>query len=107
MDERLAKEEKMAEGKQGVVQHKGAKRVQEGGEREDLWINPTGQPGIETGGSGDLMAGIVAGFRAQGLPMREAAAAAAWFHGAAADLLPGPGLLPRALPDPLPGLLRG
>lgn len=107
VDERLAQARQVAAGKPGVLLLKGAQSVIAGGAREGLWINPTGHPGLATGGSGDLLAGMVAGFRAQGLPMREAVAAAAWFHGAAADRLPGPGLLPRDLADRLPELLRG
>lgn len=107
MDERLAQARQVATGKPGVLILKGAQSVIAGGALDDLWINPTGHPGLATGGSGDLLAGMVAGFRAQGLPMREAAAAAAWFHGAAADRLPGAGLLPRDLADLLPELLRG
>ena len=107
MDERLAQARDVAAGRPGVLLLKGAQSVIAGGASPDLWINPTGHPGLATGGSGDLLAGMVAGFRAQGLPMREAVATAAWFHGAAADALPGPGLLPRDLADVLPGLLRG
>ena len=107
MDERLAQARQVASGKPGVLILKGAQSVIAGGAREDLWINPTGHPGMATGGSGDLLAGMVAGFRAQGLPMREAAAAATWFHGAAGDRLPGAGLLPRDLAGLLPELLRG
>ncbi len=107
MDERLAQARQVAAGKPGVLILKGAQTVIAGGAGDDLWINTTGHPGLATGGSGDLLAGMVAGFRAQGLPMREAAAAATWFHGAAADRLPGAGLLPRDLADLLPELLRG
>ncbi len=106
MDERLAQARQVAAGRPGVLLLKGAQSVIGGGAREDLWINPTGHPGMATGGSGDLLAGMVAGFRAQGLPMREAVAAAAWFHGAAADRLPGAGLLPTDLAGLLPELLR-
>ncbi len=106
MDERLIQARQVSLGKPGVLLLKGAQSVIAGGASEDLWINPTGHPGLATGGSGDLLAGMVAGFRAQGLPMREAAAAAAWFHGAAADRLPGAGLLPRDLAGLLPELLR-
>jgi NAD(P)H-hydrate epimerase len=106
MDERLAQARQVAAGRPGVLVLKGAQSIIAGGARDDLWINPTGHPGMATGGSGDLLAGMVAGFRAQGLPMREAAATAAWFHGAAADLLPGAGLLPRDLAGLLPDLLR-
>ena len=107
MAERLAQARQVTTGQPGVLLLKGAQSVLAGGACEDLWINPTGHPGLATGGSGDLLAGMVAGFRAQGLPMREAVAAAAWLHGAAADRLPGAGLLPRDLADQLPGLLRG
>jgi len=106
MDERLAQARQVAAGKPGVLILKGAQSVIAGGAQEDLWINPTGHPGMATGGSGDLLAGMVAGFRAQGLPMREAAATATWFHGAAGDRLPGAGLLPRDLANLLPELLR-
>jgi len=94
MDERLAQARQVAAGRPGVLLLKGAQSVIAGGAREELWINPTGHPGMATGGSGDLLAGMVAGFRAQGLPMPEAVAAAALFHGAAADPPPGAGLLP-------------
>lgn len=107
MDERLAQARQVSAGQPGVLLLKGAQSVLAGGASDALWINPTGHPGLATGGSGDLLAGMIAGFRAQGLPMREAVATAAWFHGAAADLLPGPGLLPRDLADRLPELLRG
>ena len=107
VDERLAQARQVAAGKPGVLLLKGAQSLIGGGASQELWVNGTGHPGLATGGSGDLLAGMVAGFRAQGLPMRESAAAAAWFHGAAADLLPGPSLLPRDLADRLPELLRG
>ena len=106
MDERLAQARQVALGRPGVLLLKGAQSVVAGGGLDDLWINPTGHPGLATGGSGDLLAGMVAGFRAQGLPMRQAVATAAWFHGAAADRLPGPGLLPSDLAAVLPELLR-
>lgn len=107
MDERLAQAQQVSVGRPGVLLLKGAQSVIAGGAREELWINPTGNPGLATGGSGDLLAGMVVGFRAQGIPMREAVAAATWFHGAAADRLPGAGLLPSDLPGLLPELLRG
>jgi hydroxyethylthiazole kinase-like uncharacterized protein yjeF len=106
MDERLAQARQVAAGRPGVLILKGAQSIIAGGAQDELWINPTGHPGMATGGCGDLLAGMVAGFRAQGLSMREAAATATWLHGAAADLLPGPGLLPRDLAGLLPELLR-
>lgn len=48
-------------------------------------VNPTGNPGLSRGGSGDVLAGMTAALLACGLPAFEAAACAAWLHGAAAD----------------------
>lgn len=49
------------------------------------FVNPTGNPGLARGGSGDTLAGILAALLACGLEAAEAAACAAWLHGAAAD----------------------
>ena len=51
-----------------------------------LYINSTGNPGMATAGSGDILTGIVAGFMAQGLKSHHAAAAAAYLHGMAGDI---------------------
>ena len=47
--------------------------------------NPTGNPGLARGGSGDVLAGMTAALLACGLPAYEAAACAVYLHGAAAD----------------------
>lgn len=49
------------------------------------YLNATGNPGMATGGSGDVLAGILLALLGQGLPPTEAAAAAAWLHGATGD----------------------
>lgn len=49
------------------------------------FVNSTGNPGLARGGSGDTLAGILAALLACGLEAAEAAACAAWLHGAAAD----------------------
>lgn len=51
-----------------------------------LYVNSTGNPGMASGGMGDVLTGIIAGLLAQGLGPIEAAATGAYFHGAAGDL---------------------
>ena len=77
-------------------------------------VNPTGGPNLGTGGTGDVLAGLIAALWAQGAPAREAAALGAWLHGAAGDLLArrmgSSGLLASQVADTLPELfeaLRG
>jgi NAD(P)H-hydrate epimerase len=50
-------------------------------------INPTGGPALATGGTGDVLLGMVTGLLAQGLDAFEATALAVFVHGAAADRL--------------------
>jgi ADP-dependent NAD(P)H-hydrate dehydratase / NAD(P)H-hydrate epimerase len=49
-------------------------------------IIPTGNPGMATGGTGDVLAGLIGALLAGGLRPREAARAAAWVHGRAGDI---------------------
>ncbi|WP_031515933.1 bifunctional ADP-dependent NAD(P)H-hydrate dehydratase/NAD(P)H-hydrate epimerase [Desulfofalx alkaliphila] len=51
----------------------------------EIYINPTGNPGMATAGSGDVLTGVIAALMAQGLPPAEAAAAGAYLHGMAGD----------------------
>jgi hydroxyethylthiazole kinase-like uncharacterized protein yjeF len=51
-----------------------------------LAINLTGNPGMASGGSGDVLAGIIAGLVGQGIPPFEAACAGVWLHGRSGDL---------------------
>lgn len=74
------------------------------------YVNQTGNPGMATGGSGDVLAGILAGLLGQGMEPLKAAACAAWLHGAAGDLCAGElgqyGMLPTDMLNILPRLLK-
>ena len=52
----------------------------------DMCMNTTGNPGMATGGSGDVLSGIIGGLAAQGLCPKDAANAGAYIHGLAGDL---------------------
>lgn len=72
--------------------------------------NRTGNAGMAVGGSGDLLAGMIAGLLGQGMAPLEGAACAAWLHGAAGDLcareLGQWSMLPTDMLEALPRLLK-
>ena len=68
-------------------------------------INANAPATLATGGSGDVLGGIILGLLSQGMDPWLAAAAAVWLHGAAAAEF-GPGLIAEDLPELLPGVLR-
>lgn len=74
------------------------------------YLNPTGNPGMAVGGSGDVLAGMIVSLLGQGIPPLEAAACGAWLHGAAGDLcakeLGQYGMLPTDMVQVLPRLLK-
>lgn len=91
----------------GVVLLKGAGTLICDGNQ--LALSDTGNPGMATGGMGDVLTGIVAGLLAQGLRPFDAARLGAWLHGRAADVAAGRnerGLLPTDLYGPLQALVN-
>lgn len=75
-----------------------------------VYHNSTGNPGMATGGSGDVLTGVIAALLGQHLPPFEAAVLGAWAHGRAGDLAAGvlgqTGLTAADLPDHLPTAFR-
>lgn len=74
------------------------------------FVNPTGNPGMAVGGSGDVLAGITVSLIGQGVDPLDAAACSAWLHGAAGDLcaetLGQYGMLPSDMLQVLPRLMK-
>ena len=67
----------------------------------DIYINNTGNEGLATGGTGDVLTGIIAGFIAQGLSSRDAAIAGVYIHGLAADIVAQKGVIGLSASDVL------
>ena len=83
-DDRTRETMCLASRSHAVVLLKGSRTVITDG--LNTYVNHTGNPGLATGGSGDVLAGMIVSLLGQHIMPLEAAAAAAWLHGAAADL---------------------
>ncbi len=90
-----------------IVLRKGCRTLITDGHK--IYVNQTGNPGMATGGSGDVLAGMLVSLLGQRVMPLEAAAAAAYLHGAAGDLaaqeLGEYGMVPEDLLTCLPRLL--
>ena len=77
---------------------------------QNVYRNTTGNPGMATGGSGDVLSGVIVSLLGQHVMPLEAAAASAWIHGAAGDLAAREigeyGMIPEDIIERLPRLLR-
>ncbi len=87
-----------------IIVFKGADTViAEPGERAAVAANAP--PYLATAGTGDVLAGMIGGLLAQGMPAFEAASAAVWLHGEAGTEA-GPGMISEDLPEALPPVMR-
>jgi hydroxyethylthiazole kinase-like uncharacterized protein yjeF len=74
-----------------------------------VYINPTGNPALSSGGTGDVLTGLIGGFLARGWPVAKAAITGVYSHGLAADRLAEEmgeaGILAGELLEVLPALM--
>lgn len=99
---------KLAEDLGCIVLLKGHRTVITDGHR--IYVNPTGNPGMAVGGSGDVLAGMIVSLLGRGIEPLAATACAAWLHGAAGDrcaqTLGQYGMLPSDMLQELPRLMK-
>ena len=100
--DRLTRTRRAAEVSGAVVLLKGAATVIAAPDGRVV-IN-TATAWLATAGTGDVLAGLIVGLLAQGLPAFEAACAGAWLHSAAGAAI-GPGLIAEDISERLPGIL--
>ncbi len=107
--DRLGSVRRLAAETGAFVALKGARTLVAGPDGRVL-VNPTGNPGMASGGTGDVLTGVAGGLLAQGVPAALAGAAAVYLHGLAGDLAAeatGPaGVLAGDLAAALPAAIR-
>jgi len=89
-----------------IVLLKGPATVIAHPEGEALVIT-SGDARLATAGTGDVLAGVIGGLLARGMPAYAAAAAGAWLHGQAAKLAPDQGMVAGDIAEHLPTVLDG
>lgn len=95
--DRLAAARTLAAQWQAVVVLKGSGTVIAAPGEPAITLNPTGNAGLATAGTGDVLAGMIGALLAQGMAAEPAALAAVWLHGRAADRLVASGEGPAGL----------
>ncbi len=107
-EDRIASAVSLAKLVNSIVLLKGYNTVITDG--SEVYVNPTGNPGMAVGGSGDVLAGVITALLGQGISPMEAAACGAWLHGAAGDICAKEigqyGMLPTDMLQVLPRLLK-
>ena len=104
-DDRIDAARGLAARTEAIVLLKGPTTVVAGADGR-VRVNPTGGPNLATAGSGDVLAGMIGAFGAQGMKVFDAAAAAAFVHGRAADHAGHTGLIAGDLPALAAAALR-
>lgn len=107
-DDRIESAKTLANQINSVVLLKGHRTVISDGIQS--YVNPTGNPGMAVGGSGDVLAGMITALLGQGISPLKAAACGAWLHGAAGDICAEEmgqyGMIPSDMLEVLPRLLK-
>jgi hydroxyethylthiazole kinase-like uncharacterized protein yjeF len=83
--ERLEKQKELAASLKSIVVLKGA-HTSIATEKGEVFFNSSGNPGMATGGTGDVLTGVITGLLAQGYPSKEAAILGVFLHGLAGDI---------------------
>jgi NAD(P)H-hydrate epimerase len=107
--DRIASARRLAAESGAVVALKGAGTVVASPDGRAM-LNPTGNPGMATGGTGDVLTGVAGGLLAQGVAPAAALSAAVYLHGLAGDLVAEArgeaGLVAGDVADAIPAAIR-
>lgn len=107
--DRIAVAKNFAESYLVTLALKGSNTVVATGGSSKIFVNSTGNTGLSKGGSGDLLAGLIAGFVAQGMTPVKATSAAVYIHGYLGETVSSHGsvrgMLPGDMLDSLPKVL--